>query len=383
MSFLSRLFGRGASKPKPKGTEERLEELEAQAEKAASVYVGTAFNRAGDVARKDGQTDRAIAYYGRAIDALLKDGQREAARGVANKIIRVRPRAVRTLCTLTWLDLAARHSATALLHLRDYVEAAKEIDRRGLAASQIYEMARIVPESEFVGAVADALDGLDFPLLADEVRGWVKQKGSPDAIEDPGELAAACLRAAVHSNERGDRGIGDEPEPEAADAADAKGEEGAEPEAVESGADAAAESAAGAVAATEKVVREAPKSDVAEAVGDALETDDEPLETAVDAENAVDTQVDEVEAADPVDEPVAVASASAEAAQAESPPVEEPAPASLTAPEGGSAPDADEATPATGEKAAPEEEAAASPSNPKKSGKKGKKRKKKGKRKKK
>jgi len=206
MSFLNRLFGsKDEAAPPPQGRlTQRLEKLEAEAESAAPAYVGTSYNRAGDVALRSGDQDRAVGYYGRAIDAFLEDGQREAARGVANKIIRVRPSAVRTLCTLTWLDLAARHSATALLHLRDYVEAAKDVDESALAANQIFEMARVVPDSEFLGAVADALDSLAFPKKAEKVRAWASEEGSPDAIAGADELSNACLRGAVNSNDRGD-----------------------------------------------------------------------------------------------------------------------------------------------------------------------------------
>ncbi len=206
MSFLSRIFGSKEQAPQPADGRltQRLQKLEAEAETAAPGYVGTSYNRAGDVALRSGDKDRAIGYYGRAIDAFLEDGQREAARGVANKIIRVRPSAVRTLCTLTWLDLAAKHSATALLHLRDYVDAAKDVDERALAAKQIYEMARVVPDSEFLGAVADALDALDFPQKAKSVREWAGAEGSPDALSDPDDLSGACLRGAVNSNVRGE-----------------------------------------------------------------------------------------------------------------------------------------------------------------------------------
>lgn len=207
MSFLSRLFGSkdDAAQQSDGRLSRRLEKLEAEAESAAPGYVGTSYNRAGDVALRSGDKERAVGYYGRAIDAFLEDGQREAARGVANKIIRVRPTAVRTLCTLTWLDLAAKHSATALLHLRDYVQAARDVDERALAGSQIYEMARVVPDSEFLGAVADALDGLDFSQRAKQVREWAgAESGGPDALTDARELSDACLRGAVNSNVRAD-----------------------------------------------------------------------------------------------------------------------------------------------------------------------------------
>ena len=230
MSFLSRLFGSGDSGASGQDVERTLSRLEEEAATAVAGYVGTSFNKAGDLALKDGQNDRAVGYYGRAIDAFLEDGQREAARGVANKIIRVRPTAVRTLCTLTWLDLAARHQATALLHLRDYVEAAKDAAQNSRAATQIYEMAKVAPESEFVDAVADSLDSLDFSQRAEEVRGWARE-GSPDALEDSDELSDACLRAAIQSNDRGgellrdgDRDASDGSEPEESDPADAEGD---------------------------------------------------------------------------------------------------------------------------------------------------------------
>jgi len=200
MSFLSRLFGAGSSKG-PQDVEAQLTRLESEAEEGRAGYVGTAYNKAGDLALKSGQSDRAVTYYGRAIDAFLEDAQREAARGVANKIIRVRPAAVRTLCTLTWLDLAAQHQATALLHLRDYVESAKKAAQQTRAATQIYEMAKTVPDSEFIEAAADALDSLDFSNRGVEVRAW-SGAGAPAAVWDLDELAEACLVAAIRSNDR-------------------------------------------------------------------------------------------------------------------------------------------------------------------------------------
>jgi len=201
LSKLSRLIGSLSSSAGRGDIEGQLARFEVEAENATAGYVGSSYNKAGDLALREGQSDRAVAYYGRAIDAFLEDAQREAARGVANKIIRVRPSAVRTLCTLTWLDLAAQHEATALLHLRDYMNAAREADQHSRAATQIYEMASIAPESEFVEAVADALDGLDFSNRAREVRGWAGN-GSPKVISNPRELAEACLLAAVRSNDR-------------------------------------------------------------------------------------------------------------------------------------------------------------------------------------
>jgi len=204
MSLLSRIFG-SKDEPTPPVSgdlEARLTKLEDEAHRAPGGHKGTPLNKAGDVALRGGDRGRALGYYGRAIDTFLEDEQREAARGVANKLIRVHPEAARTLCTLTWLDLGARHMATALLHLRDYLAAVKRVGAEQLGADQIYEMARITPQSEFLTAAADALDALDFGERADEVRQWARDGCSPDACTDEHELAAACLQAAIRSNGR-------------------------------------------------------------------------------------------------------------------------------------------------------------------------------------
>ena len=197
MSFLSRLFG---SRDRGEGDlESRLEALEKEAREARPGYVGSAYNRAGDLSLRHGLEGRALGFYGRAIDAFLEDSQREAARGVANKIIRVRPTAVRALCTLTWLDLASRHQAMALLHLRDYVSAARDAEEHARTATQIHRMASMSADEEFLNAVADALDSLDYGNRAREVRDWGAE-GGPNHIEDEDALSRACVTAAITSN---------------------------------------------------------------------------------------------------------------------------------------------------------------------------------------
>ena len=111
--------------------------------------------------------------------------------------------AIRTLCTLTWLDLAAGHMATALLHLRDYVAAAKKGGQESITAKQIHSMAEVMPQDEFLNAAADALDSLGFSGWATEARNWSRAGGSPHRIEDLTELATFCLHAAVGANLKG------------------------------------------------------------------------------------------------------------------------------------------------------------------------------------
>lgn len=274
MSFLSRLFGSKTQPVKGTDVDARLDELERQAEKARPGYVGSALNRAGDLALKADQPDRAVGFYGRAIDAFLDDAQRELARGVANKIIRVRPSAIRTLCTITWLDLAAQHQASALMHLRDYVTAAGEAGQQARAATQIHLMASSSSDSEFVVAVADALDALDYPRRAKEVRGWIAM-GAPGALDDALAISDACMKAAIRSNDKDLPLLVDDPE----HAASADGQEdadAAEPEAAAAGEADSAE--------PESVVEAATDTDSSEeAAAGTAETSEQDAEAAAEA----------------------------------------------------------------------------------------------------
>jgi tetratricopeptide (TPR) repeat protein len=193
-------FKPDSSNEGPKGWEKKLVALEAEADHAPLGFRGQPLNKAGDLCLKADDHERALQYYGRAIDALLQDEHPEAARGVAGKIIRIHPGAIRTLYTLTWLDLAAHHIASALTHLRDYTEAAKRGGQRSRAADAIVEMAKSVREREFLNAAGDALGGLGFDELADRVHAWAASGGSPDAIHDDEEFRTQCVQAAIGSN---------------------------------------------------------------------------------------------------------------------------------------------------------------------------------------
>lgn len=204
MSFFGKLFGSKSSTSKSgrggDNLEVRLAELEAQADRAPLGFQGRPLNRAGDVCLQAGDRDRALRYYGLAINSLLDDLQPEAARGVANKIIRVHPAAVRTLCTLTWLDLSARHIATAVQDVALYAEAASNGGRQDMAAPEILAMALLVGDVDFLSAAAEALEVLEATDDAATVTRWAEQGGSGEHIQDNEELASACLQAAIGSN---------------------------------------------------------------------------------------------------------------------------------------------------------------------------------------
>jgi len=183
-------------------SEELLADLEAKAKAAGSGFRWVPLNRAGDLCDRAGDRDRALKYYGRAIDVMLEDGQPEPARGLATKIVRIHPTAVRTLCTLTWLDLASHHMASVVVHLTEYVKSAQEGGVQELAGEQIYMMAQVVEDQDFRCAALDALSALGHADDAAEVRGWVAAGRAPHDGESAEDWTDRCLSHALGSNAR-------------------------------------------------------------------------------------------------------------------------------------------------------------------------------------
>jgi hypothetical protein len=181
-------------------SDKKLKELAAEAERASPGARWAVFNRLGDAYLKAGDRSRALRYFGKAIDALLEDDQPEPARAVAKKVIRLHPEAIRTLCTLTWLDLAAGKGPAAVSTLQEYTRVAREGRREQLACGQILGMARLATDRSFLEASAQALELLECPVDAEEARSWASEGRGPDAPEDSRKLRVLCLKAAIGSN---------------------------------------------------------------------------------------------------------------------------------------------------------------------------------------
>lgn len=206
MSLLRKWVGAlGSSKGGPKGggvSDRQLKELAAEAERASQGAKWAVFNRLGDAYLKADDRLRALKYFGRAIDALLEDDQPEPARAVAKKVIRLHPEAIRTLCTLIWIDLASMNTPAAVASLGEYVQAAKRGGREKLACGQILEMARLVPDALFIREAAAALDALECTADSAQAKDWAESGGSPTAPQKPRALHVSCLRAAIGSNQK-------------------------------------------------------------------------------------------------------------------------------------------------------------------------------------
>ena len=183
-------------------TETVLADLEEQAGNADLGLRWVPLNRAGDLCDRAGNRAQALHYYGRAIDAMLEDGQPEPARGLATKIVRIHPEAVRTLCTLTWLDLASHHMASVVVHLNEYVASAVKGGREDVAGEQIQVMVQVVVDAEFRSAAAEALDALDLTDAAAEVRARIEADEAAEGEADPVDWTDLCLSHALGSNVR-------------------------------------------------------------------------------------------------------------------------------------------------------------------------------------
>jgi hypothetical protein len=183
-------------------SDRRLEELAAEAEKASPGVRWALFNRLGDAYLKRGERLRALRYFGKAIDTLLEDEQPGPARAVAKKVVRLHPEAIRTLCTLTWLELASTRTGAAVASLQEYVEVARQGRQEPLACGQILEMARLISDPVFLEETAKALDRLGCAADSAQAREWASKGGSPSAPKDPRELYLLCLKAAIGSNKK-------------------------------------------------------------------------------------------------------------------------------------------------------------------------------------
>jgi hypothetical protein len=196
LGSLNSLFGGSGGEASGR----RLKELAAEAERASPGARWAVFNRLGDAYLKADDRVRALRYFGKAIDALLEDDQPEPARAVAKKVIRLHPEAIRTLCTLTWLDLASMKTPAAVASLHEYVQAANNGKREQLACGQILEMARLVSDPEFLGEAVKALDNLGCTADSAQAEEWAAQGGSSAAPKNPKQLYVLCLKAAIGSN---------------------------------------------------------------------------------------------------------------------------------------------------------------------------------------
>lgn len=197
---MSQLF-RGRSDGDPKQRLEReLEMLESQAKTASPGYETQFLNRAGNLCVEAGQPQRALSFFGRAIDAYLESGRFSAAEVLCRKVLKIAPNAVRARCTLAWLSLGKGFRSETDQELEEYVHAAERAGKESLAAKQLMMMAQATPNPELRERLAEYLLELGAEEESDRVYGMVFSERNAlraPAVADEGKLWANLLRAAL------------------------------------------------------------------------------------------------------------------------------------------------------------------------------------------
>ena len=197
---MSQIFrGRGDAEPNQK-LERELETLEEQTRTASPGYETQFLNRAGNLCVEARMPQRALGYFGRAIDAYLESGRFSAAEVLCRKVLRIAPEAVRARCTLAWLAIGKGIRTETEEEVADYVRAAQRSGKEALAARQLVMMAEAAPRIELRERLAEHLLALGADEEADHVLGSVfaERNGlKPPPMPDEGKLWAKLLRAAL------------------------------------------------------------------------------------------------------------------------------------------------------------------------------------------
>ena len=152
------IFRNHRETPEPgNGLEKQLSTLEQQADIALPGFDAQFYNRAGDLCVEAQDRERALSYYGRAIDAYLRAGRYNAAGAVCRKLLRVSPGSVRARATLAWLSIGKGLLSDAQWEVEEYVEAARAAGQLDLARKQLRLMAEATQSLELRTLLADHL----------------------------------------------------------------------------------------------------------------------------------------------------------------------------------------------------------------------------------
>ena len=190
------IFRNHRDAPEPgKGLEKQLNALEQQADVALPGFDAQFYNRAGDLCVEAQDRDRALSYYGRAIDAYLRAGRYNAAGAVCRKLLRVSPGSVRARATLAWLSIGKGLLSDAQWEVREYVDAARSAGQVDFARKQLRMMADATHNEELRTLLADHLRKLGDEGGAEYV--LAKPAEDQSGPENAEALWSRVLRAAL------------------------------------------------------------------------------------------------------------------------------------------------------------------------------------------
>lgn len=158
----------------------------------------------GDSFTRGGDRERALEYYGTAVDDCLAAGLYDVAAEVCGRMIDGYPDVVRARFTRAFLTLgkALRESAPDTLRraqdeLADYLRAAKRARQQLRAVAQLRLLAGATGRADVVDLIAEQLVAIGHPRAAEEVREEFRRR-RPDRSEslDPRERWTRILLGA-------------------------------------------------------------------------------------------------------------------------------------------------------------------------------------------
>ncbi|HEY8509239.1 MAG TPA: hypothetical protein VIL32_12820 [Steroidobacteraceae bacterium] len=128
-------------------------------------------NLAGDLCFDAGERERALHYYGRAIDLHISHDQFSAAVAICQKIVRLTPEVVRARCTLAWMAIARGLIQEAQTRIAEYKQAAEQKGQTRMARAHLLMMAEVIENRDLLLTIAEALIELGDAENADRVYG--------------------------------------------------------------------------------------------------------------------------------------------------------------------------------------------------------------------
>ncbi|CAN5241397.1 hypothetical protein BH20GEM2_BH20GEM2_03480 [soil metagenome] len=189
--------------------DEQLEELEAEIRSLSDDRQrGQLLNRAGDLCVRAKHPERALRYFGGAIDAFLETGFYDAAAATCRKVIRIAPDVVRARCTLAFLTLgeelpslpAAGLVSEAHHAIAEYVAAARAAETEALCIKRLRLMSGATENPEIRQAIGMYLLELGDEAGADRVLGEVNEERNelrPRDHSEQRERWAQVLRVSI------------------------------------------------------------------------------------------------------------------------------------------------------------------------------------------
>lgn len=128
-------------------------------------------NLAGDLCFDAGERERALGFYGRAIDLHVTHEQYTAAVAICQKIVRLTPEVVRARCTLAWMAIARGMIQEAQSRITEYKAAAESKGQTRVARAHLLMMAEVIEDRDLLVTIAEQLIELGDAENADRVYG--------------------------------------------------------------------------------------------------------------------------------------------------------------------------------------------------------------------